>query len=486
MTSKPSPRSTSFLPSRDRTGVGVVGRRLVWLLAVVTACSDPTPTAVDVDDGGMTRGTGALTSMHGAEEIYSNLGPGDTWANTNGWSGPSLCTPTDCPGSPGALSRAVSFVSSGEFLLTDLELAVSDISDPSDERPGETPFDVGIYRNQVVSGLDQPGELLGTHRITAPENRLCSPATDPDCLPFGLTPLTTLTHVSFSTPIELTGGERYWIGLHPSNPSDRIDGAWWWNHLEAAVQSRSWSTGGPEIVFEDVEVGGVWTDTNVLTEPAFRVSGTSAAFTCDTVTQIPAGECAALAAVFEATAGEGWTDGEGWMRTTEPCDWAGITCSGGSVVGMVLTDNNLTGNLPPEIADLGNLTDLRLDRNDLQGAIPLEVAQLSNLTTLSLGTNQLSGPIPSDLANLSELQVLSLDRNGLTGPIPSRTGATHQTHSACAIVQPAHRNPRGVLLRSPRPSATLSASPRSISSGPRSKGRYRRSSATSRTSSGSP
>lgn len=209
-----------------------------------------------------------------AETIYSNLGPGDSWSNANGWSGPTLCTPVDCPTSPGALSRAVSFISTGDFLLTSIELAVSDISDPLDQRPGQTPFDVGIYANNDSNGLGKPGQLLGSATTIAPENRRCNPAQDPDCLPFFLTPLETLTIVDFSPPISVASGDRYWIGLHPNNPQDYIDIAWWWNYLEDAVQSLNWSTGGGgEINFDNVMLGGIWENSQVQIESAFRVNG---------------------------------------------------------------------------------------------------------------------------------------------------------------------------------------------------------------------
>lgn len=213
----------------------------------------------------------AITS--GAQTIYSNLGPGDSWSNTNGWSGPSLCTPTDCPGSPGALSRALNFVAQGDFLLTDIELAISDIGDPFDQRPGQTVFDIGIYNNSTASGLDRPDELLGSASTTAPENRNCNPATNPVCLPFFLTPLESLTTVTFTTPIPVTSGQRYWIGVHPGNPTDKIDAAWWWNHQEDAVQSLQWSSGSNVIDFSVVQVGGEWQHSALRTESAFRVSG---------------------------------------------------------------------------------------------------------------------------------------------------------------------------------------------------------------------
>ncbi|TGN99656.1 hypothetical protein PN36_35275, partial [Candidatus Thiomargarita nelsonii] len=72
-------------------------------------------------------------------------------------------------------------------------------------------------------------------------------------------------------------------------------------------------------------------------------------------------------------------------------------------LGWDSSSNNLTGSIPPELAQLSNLTVLLLDSNSLTGSIPPELAQLSNLKYLWLNENQLCGEIPSDLMNLTNL-----------------------------------------------------------------------------------
>ena len=54
-------------------------------------------------DGGLGVINDGFTVTSRPNIIYSNLGPGDSWSNTNGWSGPTLCTTIDCPTSPGAV-----------------------------------------------------------------------------------------------------------------------------------------------------------------------------------------------------------------------------------------------------------------------------------------------------------------------------------------------------------------------------------------------
>ena len=87
-----------------------------------------------------------------------------------------------------------------------------------------------------------------------------------------------------------------------------------------------------------------------------------------------------------------------------------------------LNNNGLTGEIPPEIGNLTNLSDLRLYGNQLTGAIPPEIGNLTNLTRLDLENNQLTGEIPPEIGNLTNLNQLYLYNNQLTGSIPSEIG----------------------------------------------------------------
>jgi Leucine-rich repeat (LRR) protein len=83
-----------------------------------------------------------------------------------------------------------------------------------------------------------------------------------------------------------------------------------------------------------------------------------------------------------------------------------------------LSNNQLTGSIPPEIGNLTNLTQLYLYHNQLTGSIPSEIGNLTNLTELNLYNNQLTGSIPSEIGNLTNLIELNLYDNQLTGEIP--------------------------------------------------------------------
>ena len=111
-----------------------------------------------------------------------------------------------------------------------------------------------------------------------------------------------------------------------------------------------------------------------------------------------------------------------WSVATPMTGWEGIWVEDSAVKWLVLSDNALTGPIPPELGQLTNLKGLTLSGNELSGPIPPELGQLTNLQTLDLEYNALTGPIPSELGELTNLWWLSLYRNELSGPIPSELG----------------------------------------------------------------
>ena len=61
--------------------------------------------------------------------------------------------------------------------------------------------------------------------------------------------------------------------------------------------------------------------------------------------------------------------------------------------------------------DNGHVTELYLYENQLSGEIPPQLVDLANLESLDLGDNQMSGQIPPELGNLANLAGLWLDEN---------------------------------------------------------------------------
>ena len=93
-----------------------------------------------------------------------------------------------------------------------------------------------------------------------------------------------------------------------------------------------------------------------------------------------------------------------------------------TTTSLNLSNDGLTGEIPPEIGNLTNLIELILYSNELTGEIPSEIGNLTNLERISLGGNQLTGEIPSEIGNLTSIELLILSSNQLVGSIPPEIG----------------------------------------------------------------
>ena len=137
----------------------------------------------------------------------------------------------------------------------------------------------------------------------------------------------------------------------------------------------------------------------------------------------PEGDRAALVALHNATGGPNWERNNNWLSDVPISEWSGVTTDGnGRVTELFLRENQLSGEIPPELGNLANLKLLYLEGNQLSGGIPPELGNLANLTGLGLYRNQLSGGIPPALGNLANLSRLSLGNNQLSGEIPPELG----------------------------------------------------------------
>ena len=130
-----------------------------------------------------------------------------------------------------------------------------------------------------------------------------------------------------------------------------------------------------------------------------------------------------LVKVYNATGGLNWTHGENWMSEVPLANWYGVSVDQDGRVGeLSLGNNNLTGQIPPELGSLANLTLLALGGNHLTGPIPARLGNLAEVTEFHLQGNALSGPIPGQLGRLSRVERMLLWGNDLTGPIPPELG----------------------------------------------------------------
>ena len=80
--------------------------------------------------------------------------------------------------------------------------------------------------------------------------------------------------------------------------------------------------------------------------------------------------------------------------------------------------NNLTGPIPKAIGNLKNLKLLVLSGNQLEGEIPGDFDRLAALEKLRLNDNRLTGDIPDALGRLQRLRILDISCNGLSGRLP--------------------------------------------------------------------
>ena len=153
-----------------------------------------------------------------------------------------------------------------------------------------------------------------------------------------------------------------------------------------------------------------------------------------------------LTALYHATDGPNWTNNGNWLSDAPIGEWYGVaTDPGGRVVELNLRQNQLRGELPPQLsrltrlqslqlsgnhlerirADLGyldSLIQIDLSANRLSSHTPLSLGQLPHLAVLNLANNQLSGTIPLELGQLANLTVLNLADNHLSGTIPWELG----------------------------------------------------------------
>ena len=131
-----------------------------------------------------------------------------------------------------------------------------------------------------------------------------------------------------------------------------------------------------------------------------------------------------LELLYWATAGPNWDRNEGWLTEAPLEQWQGVRVNDdGRVESLQLSDNNLTGAIPPQLGGLMALRTLQLAANNLTGAVPAEVGSLAALRHLSLYLNNLTGTLPPELGNLNNLLTLNLDWNNLSGAIPPQLGS---------------------------------------------------------------
>ena len=102
-----------------------------------------------------------------------------------------------------------------------------------------------------------------------------------------------------------------------------------------------------------------------------------------------------LEVLYDELGGDNWADNSNWLTDAPLDEWYGVsTDTDGWVVTLDLSDNSLSGEIPPDLASLSNLEVLYLNNNSLTGEIPSALSDLSHLERLYLNGNSLTGEIP--------------------------------------------------------------------------------------------
>ena len=73
---------------------------------------------------------------------------------------------------------------------------------------------------------------------------------------------------------------------------------------------------------------------------------------------------------------------------------------------MILSDNKLSGSLPPALFQSSRLFVLALSRNNFSGELPYNIGDAKTLYILMLDRNNFSGPIPQSISQNSNLLTL--------------------------------------------------------------------------------
>ncbi|XP_058109120.1 putative receptor-like protein kinase At3g47110 [Magnolia sinica] len=90
---------------------------------------------------------------------------------------------------------------------------------------------------------------------------------------------------------------------------------------------------------------------------------------------------------------------------------------------LSISENEISGTIPPPLYNLSSIKCLDVGWNRLQGNLPPNIGlTLPNLQELHAEGNQFTGPIPVSLSNASRLLLIKLGNNSFSGSVPMNFG----------------------------------------------------------------
>ncbi|KAM3296783.1 hypothetical protein ACQJBY_038901 [Aegilops geniculata] len=124
---------------------------------------------------------------------------------------------------------------------------------------------------------------------------------------------------------------------------------------------------------------------------------------------------------------------DGWPAVADDdegdcCAWPGVVCGRAGVVGVVLPNRTLRGEVAASLAGLTGLRVLNLSGNALRGALPPGLLRLRRLEVLDVSSNALAGAIRLGLElDLPAVRVFNVSYNAFNGSHPVLPGAVNLT-----------------------------------------------------------
>lgn len=137
-------------------------------------------------------------------------------------------------------------------------------------------------------------------------------------------------------------------------------------------------------------------------------------------------EC--LREFYSSTNGDAWTHNDNWAEGTDPCTFYGAWCNSGNLLGLSLSNNNLSGKLPACLAEM-DFMKIDVSNNAIGGELPANI--FDNTVFIDLTNTSIAGKL--DLSTLKKATDVSLSNTQLqitvSGELPSTAKAIDVSYS---------------------------------------------------------